>query len=381
MRFVALIVTVLFTQNAFAQTSESTEQPEQPTAPESLGEYGDPARSSCLQTGDQTQCCTEYGTCVQSSAEDSEQCATVARLCGHQNLDAALQDGCQQRNAIVQGSECACSSGLQWNSGDKTCCTTNPAVYERRRSACDHSGGTYHCNDHGGWCGCPLGMSHPIDEDGHTDRGICSGEAVNRERIQAMRDEIATLTAQAEEAGRQIAALQDERDALRRQLDQAQADLALAEELERQLAELEHTIDETGRQLAVLDQELFFLRNLRGEYERHIARQNEMISELGGIPPAVPTPSASASASAPLPGTREAIAEAASESGPSPLAPTPPPEEGEEAPHFCNASFGGVLLCYFLPAAALAGLGVGIACAAGACDSDKATISWGYNDP
>jgi hypothetical protein len=363
MKFVTMFVVVLFAQNVFAQTS-----------PVSLGEPGDAARDSCLTSYDQTQCCNEYGTCVQSLDENSEQCATVARLCGHQNLDAAMREGCQQRNAIVQGNECICASGLQWdNDNDKTCCTTNPATYERRRSACERSGGTYHCSSRGGWCGCPLGMSHPIDEDGHTDYRTCSGEAVNRERIQAMRDEIATMAAQAEEAGRQIAALQTEREILQGQLEQARANLALAEDLERQLEEIERSLDEMEREFVEMDAELSFLRNRRREYERHIERQALMIGELGGIPPAAPTPD-----NEPLPGTREAVAAAARDTGSDPLAPTtPPPEEGEETA-WCNQGFGEVLLCYVLPAVAIGGLVVGSVCAAGYCDRPEGTIGFAY---
>jgi len=220
-------------------------------------------------------------------------------------------------------------------------------------------------------------MSHPIDEDGHVDYNTCGGEAVNRERIQEMRDNIATLTAEAEEAGQQIAALQAERDALQANLDRAQADLARVGELEGQLAEVVASVEEMEQDLVEMDAELSFLRHLREQYEEFIARQAQTIADLGGIPP---LPPGIPDEDEPLPGTREAIAAAAGGSQPNPLAPTTlPPEEGEETPHFCNASFGGVLLCYILPAAALAGLGVGIACAAGACDSDRATISWGRN--
>ncbi|MFA5413778.1 MAG: hypothetical protein WC348_04585, partial [Patescibacteria group bacterium] len=274
MKFVTLIAVVLFAQNVFAQTSESTEMT-------SSGGPGDEARASCLLADDQTQCCTDYGDCVQSLGNSSEQCAAVARLCGHQDPATALQDGCRQRNSIVQGNECVCSAGLQWNSDDKTCCTTNPATYERRRSACERSRGTYHCNDHGGWCGCPLGMSHPIDEDGHVDYSTCGGEAVNRERIQEMRDNIATLTAEAEEAGQQIAALQAERDALRAQLDQA---LSQLDELDN----LADTVGEMEQRLVEMDAELSFLRHLREQYEEFIARQAQTIADLGGIPPLPP---------------------------------------------------------------------------------------------
>ncbi|MBI5071392.1 hypothetical protein HZB93_00640 [Candidatus Falkowbacteria bacterium] len=349
MRFITLIVAVLFAQNAFAQTSESTEQTEQSAAPVILGEAGNAALTSCLEADDGTQCCTDYGDCVQNLGDNSEQCAAVARLCGHQDLDAAMREGCQQRNAIVQGSECACAAGLSWNNeSDKVCCTANPATYERRRNACEHSGGTYHCNSRGGWCGCPLGMSHPIEEDGDVDYSSCTGEAVNRERLQAMRDNIATLTAEVEEAGQQIAALQAERDALRAQLDQTLSQLA-------ELDNLEDTVGEMEQRLAEMDAELSFLRHLRDQYEEFIARQAQTIADLGGIPP---LPPGIPEEDEPLPGTAAAVAEAAGGSRPGPMEPLPPPEEEEG--NWCSENGWACAGIIIGAAAALAGATVGI---------------------
>ncbi len=379
MKFVTLIAMVLFAQNAFAQTSESTEPSAEPTTPEpapeqpalpSLGEAGDQAHTACLSTDDTNQCCNEYGSCVQSLGESSEQCAAVARLCGHENVNAALQDSCRQRNASVQGNECICAAGLNWNSeSDKTCCTTNPAAYERRRSACERSGGTYHCSSHGGWCGCPLGMDHPIDADGDVDHSVCDGEAVNQERIEEMRDRLATLQAEAEAAGRQIASLQAERDTLQRQLDDAQARLAHADEVEGQLAELERSIDNLERRLAEMDAELVYLRHLRDQHQEFIDRQAQVIADLGGIPPLPPG----------IPGEDEVFQETAGSTEPSPFEPTPPPSEEEEETAWCNRGFGEVLLCYILPAVATAGLVVGSVCAAGYCEPTDTRTSYSYH--
>jgi len=125
-------------------------------------------------------------------------------------------------------------------------------------------------------------------------------------------------------------------------------------------------IEELENLLAAAQRALDDLRDLLAVRERQL-------TEAIGRPPAVPTPGE-------IPGETEARVEVArGDTEQNPLAPAPPPEEGEEKPHFCNASFGGVLLCYILPAAALAGLTTGIVCAAGHCENPDGVIRYGYH--
>lgn len=281
------------------------------------------------------QCLDDIGG---AGADNTARLSTLAERMGFSSVDDMLASDCRSRRGTWNGSECLCAEPSEWYTAEsQECCTPSVRRYEYRMRACQDSGGSWTCR---GECRCPNQGQQLAD-------GICVGDATSREEIERLRGRIPELE-------RQITDAQSALDAAREQGEDQVDQIA---DLEDQLDAARNALDELRDLLAV--------------------RERQLRDALGQVPPA---PNPLVTPPAPLPGTAEAIAAAAGGSEPNPLAPTPLPEEGEEEGHFCNRGFGEVLLCYILPAAALAGLGVGIACAAGACGTNEATISWGRRE-
>lgn len=301
MKLVIMAMVLFSAGNALAQTYQPDPNVSVPAAePDPVGQMSlDQCRSNLRE------CIADIG---EQGEDNSTQLVRLAERMGFASVDDMLSSDCRSRRGTWSNGECTCISPNSWFTAEtQECCVSSVARYERRMRACRESGGNWTCR---GECRCP-------NEGQQLADGVCVGDATSREEIQRMRNRIPELESD-------VARIQGELDAALEEGDD-QADQIT--DLEDQLTAARNALDELRDLLAL--------------------REQQLRDALGTVPPV------------PLPGTAEAIAEVAGGSTPGPLEPTPTEEEKEE-PHFCNASFGGVLLCYILPAVATTGLGVGI---------------------
>ena len=300
MKLVIMAMVLFSAGNALAQTYQPDPNVSVPAAePDPIGQMSlDQCRSNLRE------CIADIG---EQGEDNSTQLVRLAERMGFASVDDMLTSDCRSRRGTWSNGECLCASPNSWFTEEsQECCTENTRAYSRRQESCRESGGNWSCR---GGCRCPMG-TQLLD-------GRCQGEAATRDEIDQMRNHIPELESE-------IARIQGELDQARTEGD-AQADQI--SNLESQLAAAQNALDELRDLLAL--------------------REEQLRDALGAVPPA------------PIPGSAEAIAEVARGSEPGPLEPAPI-DEGEDEPHFCNANFGGVLLCYILPAVATTGLGVGI---------------------
>ncbi len=340
MKFVAsMFVAFSFQNAAFAQPAPTTASPGDLS--QSASSLASQAEAACNTAGDLSQCCSQYGTCTQNLVEAAATCTAqindALQTCGYRDQSAA----CRARHGVIQNNECVCEAGRQWNDPvTKACCVTNPARYERNRQRCENSGGTYRCSQRGdgGWCSCPLGMDHPLDEDGDVDLGVCAGETVNRQRIQEMRNDLASLAA--------------ERDRLAARARELEEQLRIAES---EGDELQDELEATRQELAAVRRYLDFLRDILASHGIEAPSEDEVAG-------ATPHPAEGGVITSPgeIPGAREAAAQVAAEStqvppGPEQTGSSSPEEESwcEENPVPCGFIIAGAIIT-------AAGLGVGL---------------------
>jgi hypothetical protein len=341
MKFLAImivIVALVFQNAALAQTTPATAPTGNPDATTTEMDATCPADWSI------DECCSALDNCSTTLRSESASCTAqlngLAQTCGYKTHDEALAADCRSRHGTLTGNECVCEAGRQWNNAEtKACCVTNPAAYERRRQRCEDSRGTFRCSQRGdgGWCSCPLGTF--LNEDGE-----CEGEAVGRQRIQEMRDDVTRLTA--------------ERDRLETRADELEQELQTAAGEGDQLHE---ELEAARRELARIRRYLNLLRDILASHGIEAPSENEAIGAPAG---STPSP-AEGGATTPLdevPGTREVAAQVAAESTrvpPGQLAATSEADEAEEKT-WCEEN---PWPCGFIIAGAAitaAGLGVGL---------------------
>lgn len=336
---VIMMLAMLVHGTALAQPAPEAAPADNPSQPVNLGPLGTQAYQTCVTSMDQSEACSQYGLCTQglvdAAATCTEQINDAVQTCGYQNQDAA----CRARHGVVRDNTCVCEAGRQWNNPEeKTCCVTNPARYEQRRKRCEDSGGTFRCSQRGdgGWCFCPLGMLL-------NEHGMCEGEAVGRQRIQEMRDDIAGLTAERDRLQARIAELERELRTAESEGDQLQADLEAARQ-----------------ELAAVRRYLDFLRDILAARGIETPSEAEVADGMTGTGSTMPS-LAGDSATTPsdsLPGARESAAQVAAEATYVPPSQVGATNESEES--WCERN---PVPCGFIIAGAVitaAGLGVGL---------------------
>lgn len=318
MRFVALIVTMFATQNAFAQ--DQTDPPPEPTAepaadqtPSNQGAPPEPAVDprvqQCLDSGGGDACCNGLTACRDAQAEVGQ--ATRDLLDDYSNAYGETPEQSGRRMCGAAGgiwgdlwdgsnwwNNCQCKPHRDRDDEHRLCVPDNAEYLEQ---ICTESGGRWT----GGNCDC---------RGRQREGGRCTGQ----NRIEELMGQLATAQATA--------------DSLGEQLETANTDLATARangaSQTDQIAALERQRDALQAQLNQAMQDIAYLR---GRLE---AEDIEVPPEQ--IPSTV-TPPGTAE---PIPGAVAAAAEVAAESTEPPVGQVPTAEEEEEWPEWAKWLLG-----------------------------------------
>jgi len=303
MRFMTLIVTMLVTQNVFAQptdppdpatptahppTTPNPTPPATPTAP-----TVDPRIDQCVSNGGGEACCGGLVACqnvqVQLGQERREQMDTAANAYG----ESPEQYGRRLCRSIGgswgdlwDGSDwkknCECHSPREWDANHEFCLPDNAEYLER---ICRESGGRWT----GGRCDCG---------GRQMDGGRCTG----LNRIELLESQLTTAQTLARDLGGQLETANQDLDEARTAGTAQAADL---EELERRYDDLDGQLREALRRIAYLE----------GRLE----------AEGASVPETTP-----GITTEPIPGSTESTVEVAVDSTTPPVGEVPTVEEDDE---------------------------------------------------
>ena len=237
MRYVILIVMVLFAQNVFAQDDPPAEPAadQAPSDPDTSSEPPvDPRTQQCLDEGGGEACCNGLAACVNAQAElGRERRAEMAaygespeqrgrNLCrGIGGSWGDLWDGSDWR------ANCECLGSRQWDANHEFCVPPNADYLER---LCTESGGRWT----GGRCDCrgrqlDGGRCTGLNRIDELEQDLAEAEGQARdlgEALEAANTDLTAARANGASQAEQLAALERQRDALQARLDQALQDIA-----------------------------------------------------------------------------------------------------------------------------------------------------------